>query len=288
MRQLINILKLLFGKLLLFYMRKIPVEKRKHLIEKHFSDLLPSKNLKTIYKNNDGISFYIENHDYVMNKIFIRSVYERNTIRMIKPTIVGKSGSPTIIDCGANIGMYSLYFSKWAPQSTIHAFEPLKKNQDLFLRNCELNNFKNIKLNCFGLSNEEKEVDIYIVDESNLGKTSTFSQNKGEKRERIKLTTLDKYCAENNIEEIDFIKVDIEGSELDFIKGAENMISKSKNLKMLVEINECTYKAYSTPEGLYKYIMSFGFRSYTEREYPFSKKEIFQNSNFRGNILFVK
>jgi FkbM family methyltransferase len=265
----------------------MPVEKKKYLIERHFSGLLPSKDIKTIYKNNDGISFYIENHDFVMNKIFTRSVYERNTIRMVKPYIYGKSGA-TIIDCGANIGMYSMYFSKWAPGSTIHAFEPLKKNQELFLKNCELNNFRNIRLNSFGLSNEEKEIDIYVVDESNLGRTSAFSLNKDEKKERIKLSTLDKYCEENKIEQIDFIKVDIEGAEHDFIRGAEKVISRSKNLKMLVEINECAYVSDSTPEDLYKYIMSFGFRSYIERDYPFSKKEIFKNDNFRGNILFVK
>lgn len=279
-------MKKLVSKLLLSYLRKMPVERKKYLLERIFTAYLPPRDLQLTYKNPDGITFWIDNRDYVMNKIFIRGVYERNTIRTIKPLIRDMKG--IAIDCGANIGLYSLYLSKFAPGLQIHAFEPLSRNQDLFRKNIELNGIKGVKLNPFGLSDEEKEIDIFIVDENNFGRTSEFSVNAGERSEKILLKTLDGYCAENGIETLAFIKVDIEGAEFDFIRGGEQVIRRSPDLVMVVEINECAYAANYTPEDLFQYICSLGFTAYIERDYPFSMKKITDNSNYRGNVIFKK
>jgi len=279
-------MKKLLSRLILFYLRRSPIERKKYLIERYFRGLLPSPDIKTIYKNPDGIRFMIENHDYVMNRIFIRGVYERNTIRTVLPLIKDSDG--VFIDCGANIGLYSLYLSTFVPKASIHAFEPLQRNLGFLKKNLELNGITSVKVNEFGLSNEEKEIDIFIVDEQNFGRTSEFSDNKDDKSERILLKTLDGYCEENNITELAFIKVDIEGAEFDFIKGAEKIIRASEKLVMLVEINECAYAANYTPEDLFNYIVGLGFDAFIERDYPFAKKKITDNRNYRGNVIFLK
>jgi FkbM family methyltransferase len=274
------------GRLVLWYLRHVPVERKKYLLERYFDKFLPPRDLQTAYTNPDGVTFWIDNRDYVMNKIFLRGVYERNTLRTIRPLLNDRKG--IAIDCGANIGLYSLYLSKFAPGLEVHAFEPLSRNQELFRRNMELNGVTSVKLNPFGLSNADREIDIFIVDENNFGRTSEFSMNEGERSETIRLKTLDGYCEENGIETLSFIKVDIEGAEMDFIKGGEQIIRRSPDLVMVVEINECAYAANYTPEDLFRYIVGLGFDAYVERDYPFGKKRITDNSHYRGNILFTR
>ncbi|MBI4945110.1 MAG: FkbM family methyltransferase [Bacteroidetes bacterium] len=271
---------------ILWYLRHSPVEKKKYLIEKYFKKILPSKDIKEVYTNPDGITFWIDNSDFVMNKIYTRGVYERNTIRHLIELIKGSGGN--MIDCGANIGLYSLYLSKYAPKASIHSFEPIKKTLDIFKKNIELNHAENIVINQLGLSNRTGELDLFIVAEDNYGRTSENNTNNTGNKITVQTDTLNHYCSQNNIQEISCIKVDIEGGELNFLKGAQEIIKKSPKIVLIVEINECSYSSGYSPEEPFVFIKNMGFESYKERDYPFSMKKIKKLDGYRGNVIFLK
>ncbi len=133
-----------------------------------------------------------------------------------------------IIDVGAFIGDSALIFSKYTNKK-IHSFEPTTSNYENMLKTIELNNIKNIIPIKMGLGSKEENLEIFVQ-----GSCSNLNAplNEGIAKESIVISTLDKYVKENNIE-VGLIKVDIEGFEQEFIKGAIETIKTQKPALLL-------------------------------------------------------
>lgn len=138
---------------------------------------------------------------------------EEFALKYIKSKIV----EPVIIfDVGANVGEYSLLLSKYFT-GKIYSFEPSIKVFEI-LKTRNANSFN------IGFSNEETTKILYSNKDSGL--SSVYKRNllhfntALDNEESISLTTIDKFCCENHIKKIDFLKLDIEGHELFALKGA--------------------------------------------------------------------
>jgi FkbM family methyltransferase len=140
--------------------------------------------------------------------------------------------NPVIFDVGANIGGYSKVVSEiFKDMCVIHAFEPSQKtfNEAASL----LKSKPNIILNNLGLSDKEQDL-LLFSDMEKSGLASVYERRldhfnlKMDRQEKIHLTTLDNYCKKNNIDHIHFLKLDIEGHELNALHGAKEMFSRGK------------------------------------------------------------
>jgi FkbM family methyltransferase len=98
-----------------------------------------------------------------------------------------------------------------------------------------------------GLGLAECEIDISIS-ENNSGGNSIVNTS-GHKKEKITITSLDKFVADNKLTRVDFIKADIEGAERDMLRGAANVL-KTFAPKLAI----CTYHLIDDPETLEKII----------------------------------
>ncbi len=117
--------------------------------------------------------------------------------------------APTIIDCGANIGMATLFFKKKFPLCKILAFEPNPEVFTLLKKNVADNKLKDVEIVNAGLSNEEGTIDFYVDVKNSL--ISSIERNRGEgKPIKINLNRLSKVIEGKKF---DFAKVDIEGAE---------------------------------------------------------------------------
>lgn len=139
-----------------------------------------------------------------------------------------------IFDVGANKGQYLAMTLKQIPSSvnaTIHCFEP---QLDAFKKMEEVAaGHSNVKTNHFALGSSEGELTLYKHTEqseySSLYQADYFQHNiKLSTQELIKIKTLDDYCNTNAIEAVDFLKIDVEGHELEVLKGAKSFIEKGK------------------------------------------------------------
>jgi hypothetical protein len=79
--------------------------------------------------------------------------------------------------------------------------------------------------------------------------------------EEIKLTTIDLYCKKNNIEQIHFLKLDIEGHELNALNGAKNMIEKGKIDFIQFEFGGCNIDSRTYFQDFY-YILKDKYKIY--------------------------
>ncbi|MFD1095253.1 FkbM family methyltransferase [Salegentibacter chungangensis] len=150
----------------------------------------------------------------------------------------------TVIDAGAHHGILSLVYAKKAYSGYVFSFEPDNKNLYELRKNLKLNNFNtNIQVIEKGLWSRSGEVKFY---EAGSVASSSFYKPENSLEKNIEVITLDDFIEENDIK-VDFIKMDVEGAELNILKGARQTLCNLKpNLSIatyhLVE-GELTYKS---------------------------------------------
>ena len=147
-----------------------------------------------------------------------------------------------VIDIGAFIGDHTIAYAKKVGQSgKVIAYEPSKDAFDCLRHN--IKDFKHIiGINCMALGSEKKIVPIEIVGGNNgmnfIPKGIINANIDNEKYEsKVVVKTMDDSLWE--IQKIDFIKIDVEGYELDVLIGGKQTINKFKPT-MLIEINDAT------------------------------------------------
>ena len=131
----------------------------------------------------------------------------------------------TFLDIGANIGFYSLILSVRQPGLRVVAFEPNPKNHHLLLENVQANAFKQVICEPVALSDSEKKASLYVsASDMSASLRPDFDPHQIGAVE-VQTTTLDRYCARHRIEGRVLIKVDVEGHEAAFFRGARNSIA---------------------------------------------------------------
>ncbi len=149
-----------------------------------------------------------------------------------------------IFDVGSNKGQFLTYSLNNIKHSSykFHCFEPSQETFLMLVDNSPVDN--RIKLNNLGLGMENCEAvlhyNAYGAEGASLTKRDLDHYGiYFDHSETIRLTTLDDYCLTNGIEHIHLLKLDIEGHELDALKGSKNMIVGNKIDIILFEFGGC-------------------------------------------------
>ena len=138
----------------------------------------------------------------------------------------------TIFDIGANNGFFSIFAAGKAKYGKVYAFEPVPYLAEKINKTTNINNLKNIKVENIAVGdNNEKR--IFYISKSHNGCHSLYKRCGETEKIEISITTLEKYCKDNNIQKIDFLKLDCEGAEyeiitkenINFIKNTIRLIS---------------------------------------------------------------
>jgi FkbM family methyltransferase len=172
----------------------------------------------------------------------------------------------------------------------ILSFEPTEEYRNILKLNIETNNIKNVSVYDFGLSDKEWEAEIGIGDSS---ATMHWVGGTPQKTEKIVLKPLDNIIESLNLEKIDFIKIDVDGHEPAFLKGAWNTIERYKPT-ILLEISHANYlKAGVYAWDFFHDLRQRGFHIYSEKdmkEYSDVDTFLFDCGNFNksANIIIKK
>lgn len=135
----------------------------------------------------------------------------------------------TVMDVGANVGQWTALALDINRGLTIHCFEPSPTTYQLLLAQ----NFPaSVVCNNIGIGSRPGDAELYVYGDGS-GMNSLYSReglaegplSEGPlKTERVRLETLDGYCSKHRIATVDFLKVDVEGHELDVFRGAMEML----------------------------------------------------------------
>lgn len=126
-----------------------------------------------------------------------------------------------VLDVGANIGNHSLYFAKVLGCKVI-AFEPVESTADILYHNVELNFAdSNIEVRFVAVGRQPGRASIKSYNPANIGATELAETEDGE----ITVTSLD---TEKISGRVAFIKIDVEGMDLDVIRGGLRLIQRDR------------------------------------------------------------
>lgn len=129
--------------------------------------------------------------------------------------------SRCFVDAGSFIGTEAIYFAKLSPYNFVVALEPDLDNYQKLLKNISLNHIKNI----FPINSGLWKSPGYINFSSNGNEMSGVTFENDQKSIRIKTTTLDDIYLKFN-RNIDYVKMDIEGAEIEALQGGIKCIKK--------------------------------------------------------------
>ncbi len=145
----------------------------------------------------------------------------------------------TILDVGAHHGYYALLASRAVGAGgKVIAFEPSPKERVRLQQHLQLNGCVNVQIESFALEAVEDEKVLYLVDgaEDYCNSLRPPVVNAETTTINVKTTTLDKFLHNHGIDKVDFIKMDVEGAELNALSGAKEILAKRPRPVLLVEL----------------------------------------------------
>jgi FkbM family methyltransferase len=166
-----------------------------------------------------------------------------------------------VVDAGANIGIYSQFLSKCVgPDGKVHSFEP---SPDNFRRlRSATSGFSNVHANQLAVSDKTGESVLYISDKLNVDHRAYPTEGETRRTLSIKSIRLDDYFKPG--ERVDFIKMDIQGFELQALRGAERVLTENPKAELLVEFWPYGLeRAGTSGEELVRFLRDRGFHFFT-------------------------
>jgi|ERR671931_75312 FkbM family methyltransferase len=186
----------------------------------------------TVPKYNYEVSCRINKEDFI-----IMSAHEDEIIEHFCP----KEGD-IVVDVGAHYGRYTIIGSKRVGiNGKVIAIEAHPGNFDILNRNIQLNRLTNVIPLNYAVYSQRTKIKLYLPDED-LGYTiyNTIMVNRanpGDNFVEVNADTLDNILQLNRIKQVNWVKIDVEGAELEVLKGATNVLSNSKDISLLLEVH---------------------------------------------------
>ena len=139
-----------------------------------------------------------------------------------------------IFDVGANRGDTAIKYSTLFDQAKVYAFEPFPETYEKLLNN--IKNYEKIVPGQFAIADKKGQAVLFsnfnedtnsLLPSDKIG-LSSDQQVKNKSSITVQTQTIDNFCLDKNIQQIDILKMDIQGSELAALKGSVDLLEKNK------------------------------------------------------------
>jgi FkbM family methyltransferase len=204
----------------------------------------------------NGMKMQVVWTDSVGSAIRSKGCYEPEVVSVFLSHI--KHGQ-TVIDVGAHVGQYTLFAAGIG--CTVHSFEPEPKTFAILSANVAQNGLARVSLNQCALAQSSHSARLFSARSDNIGATSLIpNKYTSNISTLVSCVSLDAYLADHGNPEISFIKIDVEGAEMDVLRGAKSVLSHYRP-QLIVEFNEPMQAASgSSCSDIVDFLRSFGYR----------------------------
>jgi FkbM family methyltransferase len=188
--------------------------------------------------NYKGVNLSVDIRDYVGHFLYFgfKDGAHEKLMNLCKPDY-------TVLDIGTNIGSTLLQFAnKIGEKGKVYGFEPDPTNYQACKNNISLNSFHNLEVANIGLGDKKGSFNLVVDTETNRGGNRISFENESQKTSTtIQVERLDDWVINKYINHVDLIKIDVEGFEMNVLKGAEEILKKH-NPTLFIELDNNNLK----------------------------------------------
>ena len=181
---------------------------------------------------------------------------EKNVLKYILKRFNINNDPIIVFDVGANDGEHANYLmTNFEHKFVIYSFEPSIDAFDKLKSN--VGQYKNSKIFNFGMGDKNEILPLwsptpgsYLASLLKLDFSVRYKDKKIVTSKNVEIKKLDTFCAENNINNIHFLKIDVEGYEMQVLQGAKRMIDSNSIYSIQFEfggianLNKCIFLKY--------------------------------------------
>lgn len=226
----------------------IPSKTKQNLVRKIYKPLT-STLPKTVELN--GLAFQIPRE---LDYSYVLYEHEPQTQRLLHQYI---REDMIVVDIGANIGYLALLMAQLVgPKGKVYAVEPGPDNLEFLYKNVQLNGFSNVEVLPYAVGATRQIQNFHLRKAGTLHSLYAQADTVVE-TVRIQVAPLDELVKEK---QIDFVKIDVEGGEIEVLKGMRQILQSNPELRLIVEWNPAALqRAGHEAEELPKLLQEAGF-----------------------------
>jgi FkbM family methyltransferase len=198
------------------------------------------------YRADDGSRLLYRSQDFcVIDEVFKNDVYRREMI----------GDGQIVVDAGAHIGAFTILAARRVgPKGRVLSFEPSPRTYELLVRNVGLNALPQVQVQPLALAEKEGEAPFFFADSAAVNPvTDTLGEGRGRPSVLVRLRRLDDVLAEEGVDRVDHLKIDVEGAEMRVLDGAPKTLAATRHI--IMEVHPDAVK----PEDVKRRLESLGF-----------------------------
>lgn len=215
--------------------------------------LLPRPREEVIARTHYGFLLRISpaTHRGIERSIYYTGTYEKGTLSILKQIL--REGD-LFVDVGANIGIMTIYGSSLVEDTgKVVAFEANPDTKRILDDNISINRIKNVETSPYAIGSEQKTGKIYLNTNVERGAASLIQSEASSEFHPVEIIRLDKHESLMH-RKIRAMKIDIEGYELEALKGCGEILSGDDPPILIVECSEMRANLNATVADLFHYI----------------------------------
>ncbi len=196
----------------------------------------------------------------------------------------------TVLDLGAHHGLYTLLASKLVGRKgRVIAFEPSPRERQRLAKHIKLNGADNVSVEDCALGAESGEADLFLADGANdwCNSLRRPAESRGQ-TVRVQVRRLDDVVSQLGLSKLDFLKMDVEGAELDALRGATRILGDAVRPVILAEV----YDIRTSPWGyaardIVRFVSKLNYRWFSLREDGTLEPVSAEQSSYDANLVAV-
>ena len=168
-------------------------------------------------------------------------------------------------DAGASFGFYTCFFALRGAR--VYAFEPLPASFALNEEAVRLNGCESkVKTFNSGLGERAGTIRIHTFKNLSLGHASSADLGKADAvPHECRITTINAVCAKESVDQISFVKIDVEGFEYEVLKGGQKMLSRANAPIVHFEVNgQCLRHRNLDPNSIISLLKGYGYTEFLQ------------------------